>query len=149
MKIGVAVRMLTVGMVLATLAGGCAEEDIETSIIEVEGTVMKINPNARTVTVRSYNKKNDREVEAVVEIGDETEIMINGSLAKLSDVKIGERARGNVRIIRQDEEKRFVALRVQVERAEVIVAPTATPEAEGDDASKTGATKTGTSKSES
>jgi ribosomal protein L19 len=53
----------------------------------------------------------------------ETEIMINGALAKLADLKVGDRIRGDVKVIRQGKERRQVVLKVRVDRPEANKPP--------------------------
>ena len=62
---------------------------------------------------------------------DETEILINGALAKLADLRPGERAAGTVRVARTENgNKRLIAISIHVDRAEVLVSPGATDESD-------------------
>jgi hypothetical protein len=109
--------LLVVLLAVAAMSG-CAKKEKETEVIDVEGTVEKIDLPGRAVVVRTYNRKHDREIRATVHVTDDTEILINGALAKLSDVKVGETAFGTVKIIKRDEVPRYVAVRVRVERGD-------------------------------
>ena len=123
-------RLLVIALA-ATALGGCAEKEKETEVVDVEGTVEKIDVPGQSVVVRTYNRKHDREIRATVHVTDNTEILINGSLAKLDDVKVGETAFGSVKVIKENGNRRFVALRVRVEREESMTAPGAVGASEG------------------
>jgi hypothetical protein len=121
--VGKGLASIVVMAVLAGLAGGCERERDRDSIVEMEGIISEIDAPREVVTVRAYLAKHKLEREFEVHATEETEILINGSLATLSDLKIGEKAVGTIRIERDGDDKRYVALSVQIERAEVIVAP--------------------------
>ena len=119
---------------LVAVTPGCAKKGDQSKIIEVEGVVAKIDLAHGTVTVRIYSQKHKQELERIVNVTEETEILINGGLAELEDVKIGEKAVGSIKVVREGDQKRYVALNVAIERAEVLVAPdTKTPPATSDD----------------
>jgi hypothetical protein len=104
-------------------AGGCSESEDKPTVRELEGTIESIDDQARAVRVRFYLEKEGVEMTETVHVTDETEIFINGALARFGDVKEGERAKGTVRIEKQDGGQRLVtALRVHIKRAEVIKA---------------------------
>ncbi len=117
-RIGFAVALASAFCLLT----GCSKEKNEPRMDEVTGTIENIG--AKTVTVRSFSKKHNKELTYDVQVDSETEILINGSLASISDLKIGEAASGSVRIVEKDKDQRIItAVKVRVERAEVLKAP--------------------------
>lgn len=115
---------------------GCKEREPETRVITLEGVVEQIDLKAKVVTVRFYSEKHERTLRKPVHLSDQTEVFINGAIAKLEDVKVGERAAGTVRIDRRadGDEDDFTALRVEIKRSAPLkptsrgAEPTGSPE---------------------
>ncbi|MCA9252053.1 MAG: hypothetical protein R3E58_03780 [Phycisphaerae bacterium] len=129
MKINPRIGIVVVFASVFCLLTGCSEEKKKPHMQEVTGTIENISANK--VTVRSFSKKHNKELKFDVEVNDETEILINGSIASIKDLKIGETAFGSVRIVENDDDtKTITAVKVRVERAEVLKAP---PAASGTD----------------
>ncbi len=136
--------ILSIAGVLCLVAG-CAEDKKKTHVEEVAGTIERIDHASGMVAVRSYSPKHNKEVVFEVMVTPETELLINGSIATLRDLKIGESASGSVRIIQKEDKTRTInAVKVRVERAEVLKAPPAKSDvseekpADDEDAPKTG-----------
>lgn len=110
------------GATLLTVTG-CPENRESTTVIELVGTVEKIDRNNRRVEVKTFIEKHGQYQTFTVHVTDETEILINGSLATLADVREGERAEGRVRVTKEDDKRVFTALAVNIERGEVLSAP--------------------------
>lgn len=109
-----------------SLFSGCSEDKKKTHVEEVAGTIERIDHAAGIVAVRSYSPKHNKEMVFEVEVTPETELLINGSIATLRDLKIGESASGSVRIVQKEDKTRIItAVKVRVERAEVLKAPPA------------------------
>ncbi|GJM27039.1 MAG: hypothetical protein DHS20C16_34540 [Phycisphaerae bacterium] len=112
---------------------GCSEEKKKTHIEEVTGTIESIGN--KVVAVRTYSKKHNKELTYKVEVDNETEILINGSIASIKDLKVGETAFGSVRIVEKDDDTKVItAVKVRVERAEVLKAPSTKSESKDKDA---------------
>ncbi len=110
---------------------GCSEEKKKSHIEEVTGTIENIG--TRSVVVRTFSQKHNKELKFDVIVDPETEILINGSIASIKDLKVGETAFGSVRVEEKGDDKKVItAVKVRVERAEVLRVPTAA----GDEASK-------------
>lgn len=105
------------------LGPGCAEEDDTPKTLEMPGTIQKIDLQKRTVEVMIYSEKQKAEMPVTIELTEETEVMINGVLAKFEDVRTGETAEGTVLVEKRDGKRHFVATRVKIERAETLTAP--------------------------
>lgn len=102
--------------------GGCTEREGEPKVVSLKGVVERIDRQNREVTVRFYSEKRDAELTQVVRVTDETEILINGALATLTDVKEGERAEGSIRVTKSADATVYTALRVQIIRADPLKA---------------------------
>jgi hypothetical protein len=114
-------RISAIAAVLLACGGftGCKEREEEPKIITLEGVVEQIDLKAKVVTVRFYSEKHERTLRKPVRVSDQTEVFINGALAKLEDVKVGERAAGTVRMDRSadGDDDQFTALRVEIKRS--------------------------------
>ncbi|NOX59925.1 MAG: hypothetical protein GXP29_13860 [Planctomycetes bacterium] len=112
-------------VVAVCVLSGCSKEEKKPRIEEVTGTIERIDLSGRKVVVRTFSQKHDKEITFNVVVNPETEILINGSIAKLEDLKIGETAFGSVRIVEGPNDTKIItAAKVRVERAEVLKAPT-------------------------
>lgn len=110
-------------LVLAMSCGGCREKDPGFEIMTLDGKVDKLEINADgtgSVTVVYYSEKHKREIAGTGIVTKETEIMINGALGKLSDIREGDRVRGEVRIEKKKGVRRQIAVKIIVDRAEPI-----------------------------
>ncbi len=121
-------RRLTLATLVLAIAAlsGCAKKEREEDKRNLEGTIEAIDPSGGFVTVST--EIHGREVQADVKVTHDTEILIDGALAKLQDVRVGEKAVGVVKIIKEGDKREYVALRVSIDRAEPIVAPGARKE---------------------
>lgn len=105
--------------------GGCDQKDDAPKTIHVRGAIEKIDLANKTVQVRAFSKKHKQELVHTVHVNDDTEIMINGAIAKMTDVRVGETAVGAITIVKEDNQRKLIATRVEVEREEALLAPTA------------------------
>ena len=92
--------------------------------------IEKIDLAGRRVTVRFYAEKQKVEQKQTVRVSDATEVMINGALARLEDVREGERARGEVLIEKRNNEVIYTAKRVVILRSEPLKPKPAEPRTE-------------------
>lgn len=101
-------------------AGGCREQKPSVSILPLEGKVEKVDVNpdgTGSITILYFNAKQGQEVADKGEVTKETEIMINGAIASLADIKVGERVRGEVKIEKVGEVRKHTALKINIDRA--------------------------------
>jgi transcription termination factor Rho len=105
---------------LAALASpGCRRNDPGFELVSLEGTIEEIKRNREgtgEITVLYFSEKHGREMLGTGLVTSETEIMINGAVAKLDDLREGDRIRGDVRVDGKQGEKRRVALKIYVDR---------------------------------
>ena len=95
---------------------GCKEDDPGFRTVTVSGTVEKIDLANSRVEISFYSDKRKKTVITEVVVTPETEIFINGELAQLADVKLGERAEGEAIVTREGDEQINTVTRVQIER---------------------------------
>jgi len=120
--------MFVIAGAALVICGGCTDREPESQVRELEGIIEEIDVEHKTVKVRFYNEKRKTTMTMPVKVTDETEILINGALAAMADVKEGERAKGTIRVKQVDENLELTALRVEIKRAEPLK-PTSDPPA--------------------
>lgn len=132
------IRWRVVAVIVAVSAmASCREQKTRVDIVSMEGRIEKIDarPDGTGKITVVFRDKDDRETTGVGEITNETEIMVAGAAAGIGDLKVGDRVRGEVRILREGRERRQVALKIVVERAAVTPTPPAeAPPAKNEDA---------------
>lgn len=100
---------------------GCRRHDPGFELISLEGAIEKIQRNrdgTGEITVLYFSEKHGQEMLGTGLVTSETEIMINGAVAKLADLREGDRIRGDVRVDTKKGKKRQVALKIYVDRPE-------------------------------
>jgi transcription termination factor Rho len=98
---------------------GCRPDAPAFEVVTLEGKIEKIDrTSAETgeITVLYYSEKHGQEMLGTGLVTRETEIMINGALVKLSDLREGDRVRGEVRVERKRGGKARTALKIYVVR---------------------------------
>jgi len=109
-------------LVLVLVIGtGCQKREPTAEVVSLQNAkiekIERSSENTGTITVTFYNDKQDREVRGVGLVTADTEIMINGVLATLKDLREGERVNGEVRVERNGDERKQTAVKIYVERA--------------------------------
>lgn len=120
-------RSITVATAIAlglllTLPSGCRQKEGGADVLTLRGRIEKIEPNAKDadtgrITVRYRTEKQPDEKVGHGVVTRETEIVINGALAKLADLKAGDDVRVDVRIAKGSDEPTPIVLKIRVERA--------------------------------
>ncbi len=116
-RLGTRVILITPVVLLA--CPGCGDDKDDFEVIPLEGKVEKIElttPETGRITVRYYSKKRQQETTGTGEVTRDTEILINGVVAKLADIREGERITGEVRVEKKGGEQRQIALKIIVDR---------------------------------
>ncbi|MFQ5591147.1 MAG: hypothetical protein ACE5HE_08300 [Phycisphaerae bacterium] len=112
-------------LALVFAPGGCRENDPAYEVITLEGKVEKIDARpdgTGEITVVYFNEKRNQEMHGTGTVNRETEVMINGVLARLEDIRVGERIRGEVRIAKKGTDDERIALKIYVDRAQPVKA---------------------------
>lgn len=103
--------------------GGCSDKANSVDVVTLEGKVDKIERTTSTtgtLTVLYRSEKHGQDMVGVGDVTGETEILIDGTLATLADVRQGERIRGEVRIEKVDGQERKTVVKIHIERAKPI-----------------------------
>ncbi len=101
-------------------ATSCREKDPGFEVITLEGKVesIEVKPDGTgKITVLYYSDKQKQDMIGSGLITKNTEIMINGALAQLKDIREGEHVRGEVRIEKKGNQKTQTALKIYIDRA--------------------------------
>ncbi|MFQ6048951.1 MAG: hypothetical protein ACE5K7_06270 [Phycisphaerae bacterium] len=115
-------RTISVGFALLFIAAatpGCRQRQAQRKYRPaIQGTAKTINPQTGEVSMEWYSPKRQQWIEVHGTVTDETEVLINGRSAQLSDVRPGDR----VKVIGYEEgkgtAKRLVAAKIMVTREE-------------------------------
>jgi len=115
-------------LLLASLwCSGCREKEPEIDIISLEGSVEKveIQPDGTgKISVWYHNEKTSQETLGSGIVTAQTEIMINGAAARLSEIRAGDRVRGDVRLERAGDQRTLTVLKIMVDRPEPVAPAT-------------------------
>ena len=107
----------------AVVFGGCRKNEEGPKVQSLKGKVerIEVNPDGTgRITIIYFSEKQDQEITGTGLVTKETEILINGAVASLSDIREGERVRGEVRIIKKGEERTQVALKIYIDRPKPV-----------------------------
>ena len=112
-------HLATASMVVAAALAGssCKEDEPGFKTVTLSGTVERIDSASSRVEISYYSEKRGRHVTTEAILTPETEIFINGELARLEDVRIGERAEGEAIVTRENDRRIVTVRRVHIERA--------------------------------
>ena len=105
--------------VFLVICSGCRENEPGFEVISLEGKIEKIDltsDETGEITIVYYSKKQRQEVVGTGLVTRETEIMINGAVAKLKHLRPGDQVRGDVRVEKKRGKKRQIALKIYVDR---------------------------------
>lgn len=107
----------------AVIFGGCKKNEEGPKVQSLKGKVerIEVNPDGTgRITIIYFSEKQDQEITGTGLVTKETEILINGAVASLSDIREGERVRGEVRIVKNGEERTQVALKIYIDRPKPV-----------------------------
>lgn len=109
---------------VGSLAGaGCNEDKEAFEVVPLEGKIEAITSNGDgtgELTVSYYSDKHKQEVSGTGRVTKETEVLINGVVARLEDLREGEHVRGDVRIDKKGDSKTRTVLRIHVDRPKPV-----------------------------
>ncbi len=109
--------------VLLLACPGCSDDKNDFEVISLEGKVEKITISASQtgeISVRYYSEKHKQEIVGKGQITKETEIQINGVVARLEDIREGDQIRGEVRVEKKGGTKKQIALKIFVDRPKPV-----------------------------
>jgi hypothetical protein len=102
------------------LAGlvGCNNHRTEPRHRTIEGIADSINMDTNQVAMRWYNPRKQAEEIVAGTVTDQTEILINGKVARLTDIRVGEWVKVTGRIMPSPNGDVYVATRIELTRDE-------------------------------
>jgi hypothetical protein len=101
---------------LNTWALGCGGDDDKPQLIQREGRVASINKETCAVEMWYYSPKQRQEIKIPGRLDPNVEILINGAVASVDDVKIDDRVKVLGRSEGSGMDQHFVAVKVEVIR---------------------------------
>lgn len=102
------------------VSADCRKDEPSFEVLSLEGRIETIDlakDGTGSVSVLYYNEKQKQDVIGVGVVTAETEIMINGALGKLSDLRAGDRIRGEVRVEGKGADRKQIAIKIRIDRA--------------------------------
>ncbi|UCE60758.1 MAG: hypothetical protein JSU63_03205 [Phycisphaerales bacterium] len=115
--------LISAAALLLLSAAACRDKDPGFEVVTLEGKVesIEIKPDGTgKITVLYYSEKHKQDMVGSGLVTKNTEIMINGALAQLKDIREGEHVRGEVRIEKKNNQKRQTALKIYIDRAKPV-----------------------------
>ncbi len=110
-------------LTFAVFLGGCKKSEESPRLQSLKGKVEKIqvNPDGTgKLTLIYFSQKQDQDITGTGLVTKETEILINGAVASLSDIREGERVSGEVRIVKKGGKRTQVALKIYIDRPKPV-----------------------------
>ena len=115
--------LLVVGLMGLT---GCRKEKSEREERTIKGTALNVDEATSKVSMRYYNKKKQVSMTLEGTVTPNTEILINGRVAQLGEIKSGEQVVVTGYTEKTAGQRKLVAMKVEVQRDEWLKAPSTT-----------------------
>jgi len=114
-------------LIIATgaLVSGCGKDKNEVKYRVHEGRVADINQETGVFEGWFYSKKQKQEIKRPGRLDPNVEILINGVIAAVDDVRIDDKVRVEAKEIRRGSEREFIVTKVEVTRMEEEPRPAA------------------------
>jgi hypothetical protein len=121
-------KVLLLGTCLPILAAGpaCRRDEPIPIHKTISGTAESIDEASNQVSMRWYNDKKQRDEIVSGVVTDQTEILINGRVARLGHIRVGDRVKVTGRILLEPSNAPYIATRIEVARDDFEPDPTAT-----------------------
>lgn len=113
------VGLLLTPLLMASISG-CRKEDHEPEFRSVEGVIQNVDLVKSRITLQFYNERHKRYVTVTGQATPETEIEINGVIATLKDLRVGERITAEGLVKGKGDNLEVIARKITVQRAETI-----------------------------
>lgn len=102
---------------------GCKEKDPGFKFITLDGkieTVERTSDHTGSISVLYYSEKQGQDILGNGMITKDTEIIINGVISTLKDLREGDRVRGEVRIEKRGNQRIQTAIKISVDRPKPV-----------------------------
>lgn len=119
--------LFTLIVAVSAFVSGCSKDKDKVESHVREGRVAAINKETGVFEGWFYSKKQKQEIKLPGKLDPNVEIMINGVIATVDDVRIDDQVRVEAKEIKRGEEREFIVTKVEVTRPEEEPLPTASP----------------------
>ncbi len=96
--------------------GACSRKNPAPEHGMIEGVAESIDTGANQVSMRWYNPKKQADVRITGTVTDQTEILVNGRVARLEDIQVGEKVKATGRLVKEGGTPQLIATRIEVTR---------------------------------
>jgi hypothetical protein len=128
MKISQSFKIFILASIIACVGAGCKDKSDAPKVRHLKGRVVSIDPESEIVTGSFYIEQQQKEMELSGKLAPDAEIMINGRTATLKDVRIDDSVEVTGYEEKHDGERKLVAQRVEIIRAEPATQPGGAPQ---------------------
>lgn len=119
--------LLTTALLIAS--AGCSKDDDKNKMHTQEGRVASINTETGIMEMWVYSPKHKEEVRFPGRLSPNAEILVNGAVASVQDVRVDDKVLVTAREVREGADRQFLAVRVEVQRPVTQPAASTTKEA--------------------
>ncbi|MBN1489047.1 MAG: hypothetical protein JXA69_03950 [Phycisphaerae bacterium] len=98
------------------LCGACNKSEDEPKHRTIEGVAESVDPKSNQVSMSWYNAKKQRDERVNGMVNDDTEVLINGRVARLEDIVAGDSVKVTGRVLKSEGEPQYLATRIEVTR---------------------------------
>lgn len=98
------------------LIAGCSKKDEKPKYRTLTGRVCSINKETRIVEMWWFEPTRKEEVKIAGILAPEAEILINGIVANLDDVKVDDQVKVTGKQVKEEGKKKLIAVKVEIER---------------------------------
>ncbi len=116
------IGLVCLGVWLAAISG-CKEKETGFKFITLEGKIESVERSSEhtgKISVMYFSEKQGQDILGHALVTKETEIIINGVISTLKDLREGDRVRGEVRIEKQGKARVQTAIKITVDRPKPV-----------------------------
>ncbi|HOW69054.1 MAG TPA: hypothetical protein PKY77_00520 [Phycisphaerae bacterium] len=108
--------LLALAMVFSALLTGCGKKDEEPKVGTRSGKVASYDKATGVVQMKVFDPDRKEEVTVPGILGPQVEVIINGAVATLDDVRIDDKVKVTGTKVKEDGKRKFIVKKVEVER---------------------------------
>lgn len=108
--------ILALVLVVTPLLAGCGKKDEEPKVGTRSGRVASYDKETGIVQMKVFDPDSKQEVTVPGTLAPNVEVIINGAVATLDDVKIDDKVKVTGMKVKEDGKRKFIVKKVEVER---------------------------------
>lgn len=108
--------ILTMVLLVSPLLAGCSKKDEEPKVGIRSGRVVSYDKASGVVQMKVFDPDSKQEVTVPGTLAPNVEVIINGAVATLDDVKIDDKVKVTGTKIKEDGKRKFIVKKVEVDR---------------------------------